>query len=412
MKLPREVLAILIGAAALPAQNYDLVLKGGHVIDPANSIDGVMDIGITGNRIARVAPDIPVAQAAKAVNLSGLYVTPGLVDIHAHVYVGGRPSALFPDDTALIAGVTTVVDAGVSGWRTFDDFKHTIIDKSKTRVLAFLNIVGHGMGGTKVENNIEDMDPEATAKKVKQYPDVIVGIKTAHFGLPGWDALKRAVEAGRLSEKPVLVDSSVLSNTGRNTRDKVLDIMRPGDIHSHAYNDRQLELLNRFSGKVQPYMLEARKRGVLFDLGHGGGSFLWPVAARAMREGFPPDIISTDSHPSSYMLPQVTMPNCITKLMALGMELSDAIRRSTVAPARAIHRFPELGTLGEGRVADIAVFQLQRGVFALKDSWNTKLLANRKLECVLTVRNGELVYDLDGLAFPLWSAAGNYDVIR
>ena len=246
--------------------------------------------------------------------LSGLYVTPGLVDVHAHVYVGGRPSALFPDDTALIAGATTVVDAGISGWRTFDDFKRTIIDKSKTRVLAFLNIVGHGMGGTKVENNVEDMDPEATATKVKQFPDLIVGIKTAHFGLPGWDALKRAVEAGRLSEKPVLVDSSILSNTGRNTRDKVLDIMRPGDIHSHAYNDRQLELLNRFSGKVQPYMLEARKRGVLFDLGHGGGSFVWTVAARAMREGFPPDIISTDSHPSSYMLPQVTMPNCISKI--------------------------------------------------------------------------------------------------
>jgi len=412
MNLPRALLLILPVAALLPAQTYDLVLKGGHVIDSANGIDRVIDIAVSGNRIARVATDIPSAQARKTVNVSGLYVTPGLVDIHAHVYVGGRLNALFPDDTALTAGATTVVDAGISGWRTFDDFKRTIIDKSKTRVLAFLNIVGHGMGGAKLENNVEDMDPVATAKKVKQYPDLIVGIKTAHFGLPGWDALKRAVEAGRLCDKPVLVDSSILSNTKRSTREKVLDIMRPGDIHSHTYNDRQLELLDRFSGKVQPYMLEARKRGVLFDLGHGGGSFLWPVAARAMREGFPPDIISTDSHPSSYMLPQVTMPNCISKLMALGMQLSDAIRRSTEAPARAIHRYPELGTLGEGRVADIAVFKLQHGTFALKDSWNAKLLATRQLECVLTIRNGELVYDLDGLAFPLWSTAGDYEVIR
>jgi len=390
--MTRACLLLLLGAASLRAQTYDLILKGGHVIDPANNLDGVMDIAVSGNRIARVAQDIPAAQARKSVNVVGLYVTPGLVDVHAHVYVGGRLSALFPDDTALIAGATTVVDAGISGWRTFDDFKRTIIDKSKTRILAFLNIVSRGMGGPKVENNIADMDPAATAAKVKQYPDLLVGIKTAHFGLPGWDALKRAVEAGRLCDKPVLVDSSVLSNTGRNTRDKVLDIMRPGDLHSHAYNDRQLELLDRFTGKVQPYMLEARKRGVLFDLGHGGGSFVWPVAARAMREGFPPDIISTDSHPSSYMLPQVTMPNCISKLMALGMELPDAIRRSTVNPARAIRRFPELGTLGEGRAADIAVFELQRGAFALKDSWRTKLLAGRKLECVLTIRNGELAH--------------------
>src|SRR5262245_62078564 len=162
-------LGILLTAALLPAQTYDLVLKGGHVIDPANNIDRVMDIAVTGNRIARVAPDIPAKQGTKAVNLTGLYVTPGLVDIHAHVYVGGRLNALFPDDTALIAGSTTVVDAGISGWRTFDDFKRVIIDKSKTRVLAFLNIVGHGMGGSKVENNVADMDPVATAKKVKQY---------------------------------------------------------------------------------------------------------------------------------------------------------------------------------------------------------------------------------------------------
>jgi dihydroorotase len=411
MKTFRTLSVILMAAAPLPAQTYDLILKGGHVIDPANKVDRVLDVAVSGSRIARVAPDIPASQATKTVNVSGLYVTPGLVDIHAHVYVGGRLNALFPDDTALTAGSTTVVDAGIAGWRTFDDFKRRIIDKSKTRVLAFLNIVGSGMGGTKVENNVADMDPAATAAKVKQHPDLIVGIKTAHFGLPGWDALKRAVEAGRLCEKPVLVDSSILSNTGRNTREKVLDVMRPGDIHSHAYNDRQLELLDRFSGKVQPHMLEARKRGVLFDLGHGGGSFVWPVAARAMREGFPPDIISTDSHPSSYMLPQVNMPNCISKLMALGMELQDAIRRSTEAPARAIHRFPEIGTLGEGRIADIAVFELQRGTFALKDSWKKKLLANRKLECVLTIRNGELVYDLNGLAFPLWSTAGDYEVI-
>lgn len=384
----------------MAATTYDLLLQGGHVIDSANNIDRAMDVAVAGGKIARVAPDIPSAQAAKTVDLKGLYVTPGLVDLHTHVYVRGRASTLLPDDTALPTGVTTVVDAGVAGWRNFDDFKATIIDKSQTRVLAFLNILGRGMSDDRRdENNVEDMDPVATAAKVRQYPDVIVGIKHAHFTLPGFAGLKRAVEAGRLTGKPVMVDNQITTGFGRTTREKLLDIMRPGDIHTHVYNDMHLELVDRFTGKVQPYMWEARRRGVLFDLGHGGGGFLWPVASRAMKQGFPPDTIGTDLHPNSIMIPQVSVPNCISKLMALGMELPDAILRATANPARAIKRFPELGTLGEGRDADIAVFELQSGVFALIDSAQKKLLANRKLECVLTVRGGKVVHDVNGLSF-------------
>src|SRR5882724_551260 len=407
MGLMRFLLACVISAASLPAQTYDLLLKGGHVIDPANRIDRVMDVAVNGNRIARVAENIPAGQARNTVDVAGLYVTPGLVDIHTHVYVKGRASTLFPDDTSLLAGTTTVVDAGVSGWRNFDDFKQSIIDKSQTRVLAFLNILGRGMSDNRLdENNVADMDPAAAAAKVKQYPDLIVGIKHAHFTLQGFDGLKRAVEAGRLTGKPVMVDLNIVSNSGRTTREKLLDIMRPGDIHTHMYNDSHLEMLDRFTGKVQPYMIEARRRGVIFDMGHGGGGFLWPVASKAMAQGFTPDSISTDLHPSSIMMPQVNMPNCISKIMALGMTLQDAILRATVNPAREIKRFPELGTLGEGAGADIAVFDLKSGVFALIDSAQKKLLANKKLECVMTVRAGKIVYDVDGRSFPLWSAAG------
>jgi dihydroorotase len=361
----------------LAAQSYDLVIKGGHVIDPANDIDRVMDVAVSGGKIARVAAQISATNARKTASATGLFVTPGLIDIHTHVYVGGRPAAVFPDDTVLPAGTTTVVDAGVSGWRTFDDFKN----------------------------------PAPTAAKVKQHREFIVGIKTAHFGLPGWEALKRAVESGRLSDTPVLVDNHVLTGSGRGTQEKGLDILRPGDIHTHFYNDRRLELLDRFNGKVQDYMLEARRRGVLFDLGHGGGTFLWPVAARAMRRGFVPDTISTDLHPESVLLPAVDMPNCISKLMALGMSLQDAILRSTVNPARAIHRFQELGTLAEGSVADLAIFELQQGIFAFVDSWDKKLLGTRKLKCVLTVRAGEILFDENGFSAPLWTNAGDYGVI-
>jgi dihydroorotase len=400
--------SLLLSTSLLSAQTYDLLIKGGHVIDPANRIDGIMDVAISGNRIARVSAEIPTSQARKVIDAAGLYVTPGLVDLHAHVY--GYEGSLLPDDTALIAGTTTVVDAGGSGWRTFDDFRQTVITHSRTRVLAFLNIVGHGMQ-SEFESDPNDMDSEATARKIAQNRDVIVGIKTAHFGGVGWTAIQRAVQAGRLSNTPVMVDDKIFTNSGRTSREKLLDQLRPGDMHTHTFNDRQLEVIDRFTGKVQPYIWEARRRGVLFDLGHGAGSFLWPVASRAMAQGFLPDTISTDLHAESILIAQSDMPNCISKMMLLGMSLPDAVLRSTVNPAKNIHRFPELGTLNEGAVADVAVFALRSGVFAFKDSWHVKRLGTKRLESVLTVRDGKLVFDRDGLGFPLWSTAGAYEVI-
>lgn len=406
------VLGLASSLPLLAQPAYDLLLKGGHVIDPANEINGPRDVAIRDGKIARVASDISADQARKTVYLDGLYVTPGLVDIHTHVYLKGRRSTLNPDDSSLLTGVTTVVDAGVSGWKTFDDFKSTIIDRAATRVLAMLNIAGSGMSDQRdVESNLEDMEPAKTAEKVRQHPDVIVGIKTAHFGKPGYEALKRGVEAATLADRPVMVDLNVLTDSGRDTRTKVLGLLRPGDIHTHFYNDRQLEFLDRFSGKVQPYMWEARRRGVLFDLGHGGGSFLWPIAKGGMEQGFPPDTISTDLHPNSIMN-QVTMPDCMSRLMALGMPLDDAVLRATVHPAKAIRRFPELGTLSEGREADIALFRMDEGIFAFKDSWRNKVLTPRRLRCVMTVRAGSIVFDEDGLAFPEWRTAGNYGVIE
>jgi dihydroorotase len=405
-----KLLLSLFFVRLLAAQTYDLLIKGGHVIDPANQVDGISDVAISGNKIARVARDIDPSQAKKSIDAAGLYVTPGLIDLHAHVY--GYGGALFPDDTSLIAGTTTVVDAGGSGWRTFDDFRAKVIARSKTRVLVLINIVGAGMKGPAAEDNVADMDPVKTASKIKQNRDVIVGIKTAHFGPPGWAAIKNAVEAGKLSDTPIMVDDHIFTNSQRNTREKLLDILRPGDMHTHSFNDRQIEMIDRFTGKVQPYMLEARKRGVLFDMGHGAGSFLWPVASKAMAQGFPPDSISTDLHAQSILTVQSDMPNCISKMMTLGMGLQEAIQRSTVNPARAIHRFPELGTLSVGSVADVAILDLETGVFAFKDAWHKKRLGTKQLECVLTVRDGKIVYDLNGLGFPLWNTAGEYGVIQ
>lgn len=401
MNRATSLLLALLTCLPLAAQEpYDLLLTGGHVIDPANAIDGVRDVAVRNGRIARVAVGIPEQSARRIVDVKGLYVAPGLVDIHSHNY--GYSGALFPDDTALPAGTTTVVDAGGPGWRNFEDYLEKIVRRSRTRMLTFINIVGLGMGGD--ENDVEDMDPRATANKILEYPDLIVGIKNAHFARPGFVSVERAVEAGRLSNRPVILDNNILSWTGRDTRTKLLEKMRPGDLHTHFYNDRHVELLDRNTGEIQPYMHEARRRGVLFDLGHGNGSFLWPVADRAMKHGFPPDIISTDLHASSIMATQSDMPNCMSKMMLLGMELNEIIHRSTLAPARAIKRFPDIGTLGEGKEADIAVLELEEGVFAFHDAWGMKRLGTRRIVNVLTVRAGEIVYDRDGRAFADWDA--------
>ena len=398
---------MLFAAALLSAQPYDLVLKGGHVIDPANAIDGVMDIAVSGSRIAAVGPNLAASAGGRTVDVRGRYVVPGLIDLHMHVF--GYAGSLAPDGVALPAGTTTIVDAGGSGWRTFDKFRDAVIEHSKTRVLVLINIVGAGMVGEPAESNVADMEPEKTAAAIKRNRDVIVGIKTAHFGGSGWTAIDRAVDAGRQADVPVMVDDKIFTNSGRTSRDKVLVHLRPGDMHTHMFNDRQLEVVDRFTGKVQPYMFEARRRGVLFDLGHGGGSFLWPVATKAAAQGFYPDSISTDLHNESLLKQQSDMPNCMSKMMLLGMSLSDAVLRATVNPAKAIKRYPDLGTLGAGRAADIAVLDLQTGVFAFKDAWPAKRLGTQRLVCVMTVRDGKVVYEREP---PVTTSRGPiYDVL-
>jgi dihydroorotase len=402
---PRCAILIFMAASAGFSQQYDLLLRGGHVVDAGNGISAVRDVAIREGRIAALAPHIDPSQAFKVVDVGGLYVAPGLVDIHVHVYAGtgerhsyAGDNSVYPDGFTFRVGVTTVADAGCAGWRNFDDFKERIIDRSKTRVLAFLNIVGHGMRGGHWEQDLADMEPKPAAEMALRHKGLIVGIKTAHFAGPEWTPVEHAVEAGAAADIPVMVDFGSDKPT-RPLYDLLTKKLRPGDIYTHCYSGLRHELDD--SGRLNPGMIEGRRRGVIFDVGHGGGSFAWPVAVEAMKERFYPDSISTDLHITSMNAGMKDMLNVMDKFLAMGMSVDDVIARSTWNPAREIHH-EELGNLSVGAPADVAVLRIENGNYGFTDMYGARMDASRRFACELTLRDGKVVYDLNGISRPEW----------
>jgi dihydroorotase len=401
---------VVLSVAAVPCLDgaepkYDLLLRGGHLIDARNGIDGVRDVAIADGKVAAVAARIDAAEAFKTIDVTGLYVTPGLVDIHVHVYTGtgevgsyAGDNSVYPDGFTLRTGVTTVADAGGAGWRNIDDFKQRVIDRARTRVLAFLNIVGSGMRGGKIEQHLEDMQAKPTAEAALRHKGLVIGIKTAHYEGPEWAPVERAVEAGEAAGVPVMVDFGA-SRPERPVAELVTRKLRPGDIYTHVYSGLRGELTE--AGRVNPGLWEGRKRGVLFDVGHGGGSFAWRIAVPAIKEGFVPDSISTDLHVGSMNAGMKDLPNVMSKFLAMGLSLEDVVRRSTWHPARQIKR-EDLGHLTVGALADVAVLRLEKGEFGFVDSFGGRLRDTRRLVCELTLRDGKVLYDLNGIARPDW----------
>src|SRR5215472_12129798 len=334
----KQILLAFIALSTCAAQpTYDLLLKGGHLIDPKNNINRVMDVAVSDGKIARVAASIPASQAKKTVDVAGLYVTPGLIDIHVHVYDRSSAKDLVrdsesvqPDSFSFRTGVTTMVDAGTSGWQDFPDFRRRIIDRARTRVLAFLNIVAAGMGTGK-EDDPAQMDAEGAAKMAKANSEIIVGFKSAHYAGPGWESIDGAEKAGRLTDLPVMVDFGRITEA-RNIRTLLGDKLRPGDIYTHCYSGHREELLD--NGKVNPAMVTGRQRNVFFDLGFGAGSFYWYVAAPFYQQGFRPDSISTDLHKGSQNGGMKSMDNTMSEILALGSPIEEVIRMSTWNPAK------------------------------------------------------------------------------
>jgi dihydroorotase len=400
----KNILAILALASALGAQtNYDLLLKGGHVIDPKNKINAPLDVAIANGRIARVAANIPASEARRIVDVAGLTVTPGLIDIHVHVYPRPenkdveRDSNVQADAHSFPTGVTTVVDAGTSGWRNFPDFKARVIDRARTRVLALLNISGVGMG-TGREDELPELDAEAAARMAKEHKGIIVGYKSAHFGGPGWESIDAAVKASKETDLPVMVDFGYMNDV-RNISTLLRDKLRAGDIYTHCYSGHREELLP--DGKVNPAMFAGRQRGVFFDVGFGAGSFYWYVAVPALQQGFPPDSISTDLHTGSMNAGMKSMNNSMSSILNLGSSLDQVIAMSTWNPAKQIKR-TDLGHLDVGAEADIAVLRVDKGKFGFIDSAGAMNTGNQRIVTELTIRNGRVVWDLNGRAAESW----------
>ncbi|MDP6984461.1 MAG: amidohydrolase/deacetylase family metallohydrolase [Candidatus Latescibacterota bacterium] len=378
---------------------YELLLKGGHVIDPANGVDTSADVAIRGGRIEAVKPDIPAETALSCLDMTGLYVTPGLVDIHVHLYAtAGNPGAwagdnsVLPDGFSFRAGTTTMVDTGSAGWRNFGDFRHRVLDRFTTRTYGLVNIAGLGMATMMTEQNVHDLNAQQCAAVAREHEDVVVGLKTAHYVMPDWTSVDRVLAAGDLAQMPAMIDFGHFKPE-RPYYELVGQRLRPGDISTHMYRG-PVPCIDE-GGRVYSYLRDARDRGIRFDVGHGAGSFCFRNAVPCVEQGFWPDSISTDLHRMSMNIGMLDMPTTMSKFLVMGMPLADVIRLSTIEPARVIGR-PQHGHLTVGAAADVAVLRIDEGDFGYMDAFGGVLRGDRRFICELTVCDGEIVWDLNG----------------
>lgn len=415
MKWDRQalILLFLLGTVgAIHAQQYGIVIKGGHLIDPKNNIDELMDVGIKDGKVAKIAKNIDAREASQIVDAQGLLVVPGLIDIHGHNFFETRPNsylsdglvAVDPDGFTFRVGVTTIVDCGGPGWRNFHVFKQNIIEPSKTRVLAFLNIVGEGMRGGAYEQDTSDMNAGLTANAALQYKEHIVGFKVAHYARRDWIPIDRAVEAGNLTGLPVIIDfGGSMAFAPLRLRELFFERLRPGDIYSHVFAElggAREPVVDETTRKLKPFVREAQERGIVFDVGYGGASFDFRQAIPALEAGFYPNTLSTDLHKGSMNAAMKDLLNVMTTFLAMGMEVPQIIQATTWTPAQVIRR-EALGHLSEGAIADIALIDIRTGKFGVWDRNGYKLDADRRFECEMTIKDGEIVYSLNGRSDPV-----------
>ena len=373
------------------ALRYDLVIANGDVLDPVQKTRARRDVGIRFGQIAAVAPGIPPDRAVQRIDAGGKLVTPGLIDLHTHLcpHLGiGLPA----DELVPITATTTAVSAGDAGAHTFGNFRHGVVPQSRTRLFGFVHIASIGLAGGLAPGemlNIDYANVEACAKAVAENADLTLGVKVritdSVVGQNGLEPLRRAIRAAEMAGKQFRVMCHIGAAPG-NLSD-LLDLLRPGDILTHAYSGAGNNTVQ--NGRVLPAALAAKRRGVIVDVGHGGGSFDYTVCEPALQQGFGPDTISSDIHAVSINTPGYpTLPWVMSKFLGLGMPLEEVVARATSEPGRIIGRVPGLGTLAVGAPADLAIFDLVDGPVEFVDTRSNKRAGTRKLVPVLTVKAG------------------------
>lgn len=368
---------------------HEIIIKGGTVIDPAQGLHGRRDVAIAGGRIAAIEESIPDGDALDVIEAGGLLVLPGLVDLHVHVWWGVAHLAIEADPHSLARGATTIVDAGSAGANTFAGFRRYVIDRVEARTLAFLHISGMGQ----LDRDIGELEDirwarvDQAVEAARAHSDVIVGIKVRLTeGIVGRNdliALDRAIEAADYIGKPVMIH---IGGT-HHPLEEILGRLRDGDVVTHSFTANPPGIITD-AGRVLPAAIEARERGVIFDVGHGAGSFGFRVAEQALEHGFTPGTISSDVHRYNVRGPVYDLATTLSKFLHLGLSLDEVVALGASRPAAAIGRAGEVGTLRVGAEADIAVMRLEEGRFTLRDARGDEREAARLLVPVVTLRRG------------------------
>jgi dihydroorotase len=370
---------------------FDLLIKGGDVVDPAGSHSGRLDVGITRGLVSAVDRDLSPEAAAETIDASGRLVTPGLIDLHTHIFRGVTFWAVDADAYGSRTGVTTWVDAGSPGAYTLPGFREFIVEQARVRILTFLNIASIGLVGHNYElSHAALADPALCAMLARQHSDIVVGIKarigTPTVGTTGVEGLRRAKEAAAELDVPVMAHIA----TGPPGITDVVDLMGDGDILTHCFTGQDMKIVDAH-GMLLPAVAAARERGMLFDLGHGSGSFAFHIAEPLLAAGVVPDVLSTDIHQMSTYGPMFDLPTVLSKFLAMGLSLEDVIARATSAPARALGLADKIGTLKPGAAGDVAIFDVKRGSFAFYDIGRDMRLGSKLLVNDLTIVGGRVL---------------------
>src|SRR5581483_7142708 len=377
---------------------YDLVVTGGEVLDPGGGLKGTMDIGIAGGKIAAVAPSLPAGSARREISAKGLLVTPGLVDIHAHVFVNAHDMGGRTDHFCRSTGVTTLCDAGSAGSANFAGLRQVLDSAVRTRVRAFVNLSAIGITGTSRGGELSHFpyaDPEGCARTIAENPDLAIGVKLRYGPGIVWEyttepvklARRTAEMAGNLPLMIHITDSPI-------PLPDILAEMKPGDIVTHCYHGRANGIMGQEKQLVLKEVVEAQRHGIVFDCAHGRNHFSFPMIEKALDQGFLPDTISTDlTFTSATKGPVWDLATTMSKLLHFGMPLDELVRRATAAPAKILGYAGTVGTLAPGANADIALLERRNGNFAMTDSDGNTVTAKERLLARMTLKDGRITYE-------------------